>query len=215
MRTTFAAREFTADDVPDALLYRWIEHARFAPSGGNRQGNRIIIVREERTRHELARLGELCAPRYVAQQALGEEPWNSIVASKVTDEDMARVGPRPDRLRSFHTAPVVLVFVLDLRVVASLDKELDRVGVISGASIYPFAWNVLLQARQSGFGGTVTTGIAAQEPRVQQLLNIPSYCAVACAVPIGQPVKQLSKLRRLAVEDIATCERFDGAPFSR
>ena len=87
--------------------------------------------------------------------------------------------------------------------------------MISGASIYPFVWNVLLQARQAGFGGTLTTGIAAQEPQVQQLLNIPSYCAVACAVPIGKPVKQLTKLRRLTVEEITTCERFDGPPFSR
>ncbi len=38
MRTTFAAREFTDDPVDDATLYRVLENARFAPSGGNRQG---------------------------------------------------------------------------------------------------------------------------------------------------------------------------------
>ena len=37
MRTTFAAREFTDDPVDDATLYRMLEHARFAPGGGNRQ----------------------------------------------------------------------------------------------------------------------------------------------------------------------------------
>jgi nitroreductase len=42
MRTTFAAREFTGDRIPNEVLYDVIENARFAPSGGNRQGNRLI-----------------------------------------------------------------------------------------------------------------------------------------------------------------------------
>jgi nitroreductase len=37
MRTTFAAREFTDDPLPDSTLARLLEHARFAPNGGNRQ----------------------------------------------------------------------------------------------------------------------------------------------------------------------------------
>ena len=38
MRTTFAARTYTGDPVPDETIYRILDHARFAPSGGNRQG---------------------------------------------------------------------------------------------------------------------------------------------------------------------------------
>ncbi len=34
MRTTFAAREYTGDPLPDAVLYDIFENARFAPSGG-------------------------------------------------------------------------------------------------------------------------------------------------------------------------------------
>lgn len=214
MRTTFAAREYTGEPVPDELLYRWLDNARFAPSGGNRQGNRVVIVRSEETRRALARLTEYSSRRYIAQMQAGENPWNSIVPSTVTDADMSAVSLREERLDAFHTASVVLVFLLDLRVVASIDKELGRVGVISGASIYPFVWNVLLQARQSGFGGTLTTAMAAQEAEVQALLGIPSHFAVAGAMPLGKPVRQLSKLRRMAVEDIAVRERFDGLPFT-
>ena len=46
MRTTFAARDYTGDAVSDAVLYKILENARFAPSGGNRQGNRVIVVRD-------------------------------------------------------------------------------------------------------------------------------------------------------------------------
>ncbi len=58
MRTTFAAREFTDDHVPDEVLYDVIENARFAPSGGNRQGNRVIVVRDEATREALGKLAK-------------------------------------------------------------------------------------------------------------------------------------------------------------
>ncbi len=35
LRTTFACREFTDGPVADETLYRVLELARFAPSGGN------------------------------------------------------------------------------------------------------------------------------------------------------------------------------------
>ena len=109
-------------------------------------------------------------------------------------------------------AAVVLVICVDLKVVASTDAELDRVGVISGASIYPFAWNVLLAARQEGFAGTITTLAVAQEPKIQALLGIPPHVAVAAVMPLGRPVKQLTRLKRKAVEEFATLERWGGAP---
>ena len=46
-RTTFAAREFTDDPVPDDVLYRIFDTARFAPNGGNRQGWKVIVIRDE------------------------------------------------------------------------------------------------------------------------------------------------------------------------
>ena len=46
MRTTFAARDFTDDEMSDETLYRVLDNARFAPSGGNRQGGRVIVGEE-------------------------------------------------------------------------------------------------------------------------------------------------------------------------
>ena len=108
----------------------------------------------------------------------------------------------------------MLVVTVDLGVVASFDKELARIGVISGASIYPFVWNILLAARNEGLGGVLTTYLAAAEPKVQELLGLPSRHAVAALVPLGHPVKQLTKLRRLPVEDFTTVDRFDGPSFT-
>src|SRR5207253_1253477 len=120
----------------------------------------------------------------------------------------------PSRMTQIYiTAPLILVICVDLRVVAAMDQELGRVGVVSGASIYPFVWNVLLAARREGFGGTITTMPIAQEPQLQALLGLPSHVAVAAVVPLGQPAKQLTKLTRKAVSEVAMLERWGGPPF--
>ena len=74
LRTTFSARDFTSDPLPDATLYRILDRARFAPSGGNRQGWRVVVVRDRATREALAALNVPAAKRYAAQAQNGENP---------------------------------------------------------------------------------------------------------------------------------------------
>jgi nitroreductase len=212
LRTTFSARDFTSDPLPDTTLYRILDRARFAPSGGNRQGWRVIVVRDRATREALSALNAPAAKRYAAQIANGESPWNTIDPPRVDAATIERTTPPPRLLESVLKAAAVLVICVDLKVVASTDAELERVGVISGASIYPFAWNVLLAARQEGFAGTITTLAVAQEPKIQALLGIPAHVAVAAVMPLGRPVKQLTRLKRKAVEEFATLERWGGTP---
>ena len=56
--------------------------------------------------------------------------------------------------------------------------------------------------------------LAAAEPDVRALLDIPEEYALACVIPLGKPVKQVTKLRRQAVEEFVVLERFDGAPLA-
>jgi nitroreductase len=215
MHTTFSGRNYTSDPLPDATLFRILDHARFAPSGGNRQGWRVIVVRDPATRQALARLTEPAAKRYTAQAQNGENPWNTIDPPGVDAAAIERTPPPPHLTDPVRTgAAVVLVICVDLKVVASTDQYLPRVGVISGASIYPFAWNILLAARHEGFAGTITTLAIAEEPRIQALLGIPAHVAVAAVMPLGRPVKTLSKLKRKPVAEFAMLERWGGAPLA-
>jgi nitroreductase len=215
LRTTFAAREFTADPLPDDVLAKILEHARFAPSGGNRQGWRVVVVREAATKRALADFSAFAGRRYAAQAANGENPWNTIDPPKVDAATIERTQVPTRLTESIVTAPVVLVVCVDLRVVASIDQNLQRVGIISGASIYPFAWNVLLAARHEGFGGTITTLATAREPEIKALLGIPPHIAVCAVMPLGRPVRTLSRLKRKPVAEFATRERWGGPPFAR
>jgi nitroreductase len=193
LRTTFSCRDFTAEPLPDAVLTEILDRARFAPSGGNRQGWKVIVVRDAGTRAKLAKLTEFGAKRYVAAT-------------------IERTEPMPRLVEPVLKAPVVLVICVDLKVVASTDQDLGRVGIISGASIYPFAWNLLLAARGRGYAGTITTLAVAQEPKVKELFGLPPHVAVAAVMPLGRPVKQLTKLARKPVSEFAMRERWGGAP---
>jgi len=213
MRTTAAVREFTSDPLPDDVLERILDNARFAPSGGNRQGARVIVVRDQATREALAELSIPGTRRYLAQLRNGEGPWNPLHPPRVTAAEIAATEVPRDFAALLRNAAVVLVVCVDLAVVAALDQDLNRVGVISGASIYPFVWNILSAARNEGYGGTITTNVVAEEPRVRDLLGVPETYAIAAVLPLGKPRRQLTKLKRRSVAEIATRERFDGEPF--
>src|SRR5271166_7104662 len=213
MRTTAAVREFTGDPLPDDVLERILDNARFAPSGGNRQGTHVIVVRDRATREALAELTTTGARRYVAQLASGESPWNPLHPPKATAAEIAATEVPSQFTAPLVNAAVVLVACVDLEVVAAIDQNLARIGVISGASVYPLVWNILLAARNEGYGGTLTTMAIPEEVQIRDLLGIPDTHAVAAVLPLGRPTKQLSKLRRKPVEDFTTRDRFDGAPF--
>ena len=211
LRTTFACREFTDDPVTDETLYRILELARFAPSGGNRQGAHVIVVRDQEVRQKL---GEMCNSTlriYGAQVDAGENPFNSVIPSKV---DFVEAVKTPDeRFEMFDRwgdLPVVLVVSIDLETVASMDKELDRVGVVTGGSVYPLVWNILLAARSEGLAGVLTTAVIPEEAAARKLLGLPETHAIAAVVPLGVPVKQLTKLSRREVEEFTTVDQFDG-----
>ena len=116
MRTTGAVRRFADEPLPDEVLERILDNARFAPSGGNRQGARVIVVRDRATREAIVELSVTGAQRYLAQTKNGEGPWNPLQPMKVSAEEVAAT-----RCRRYLGAPVlsagaVLVVCVDLNV---------------------------------------------------------------------------------------------------
>jgi len=212
MRTAFAAREFFDEDISNKQISAILENARFAPSGGNRQGWKVVVVRNKETRLALKPLIEPVFRRYLAQVGIGESPWNTVHQTVLTQKQINQQELPEGFVDNLVGAPVLLLVFLDLSVVASFDSEAERVGVISGGSIYPFVWNILLSARNEGLGGTLTTFVGGNEVELRQLLNVPDHYAFSAMIPLGKPVKQLTRLNRNPVESFAVLETFDGLP---
>jgi nitroreductase len=206
LRTTFSCREWTNDPVTDEDIEAIVDLARFAPSGGNRQPARIVAVRSTKGKTMIRDAAAPAARVYSAQVAVGEAPWNTINPTSVDVAGLWDADEPVDWLGYFDAAPVVMVVGVDLSVVASFDSQLDRVGVISGASIYPLVWSMLLAARGRGLAGVLTTMPSGMESDVQQALGLPPHVAVAAAVALGRPVKQITKLTRAPVSDLLRYE---------
>jgi nitroreductase len=221
LRTTGAIREFRDEPVPDDVLYRVLDTARFAPSGGNRQGWRVVLLRDPAVRAGLRDLYLQGWYRYLAQRGAGMTPYAPLNDPAAEDqaarsvpaiaaEAVAGPGGFAEHL---DEVPVLLVLLADLQAIAAVDRDLPRYTFAGGASVYPFAWNLLLAARSEGLGGVITTMAVREEPKVRDLLGMPDELAVAAVIALGYPVRELRKLRRAPVEDFTTVDRAGGPRF--
>jgi nitroreductase len=218
LRTTGAVRDFLPEPVDDVVVYRLLDTARFAPSGGNRQAWRAVVVRDPALK---AALRDLYLPgwyEYLAQSAAGLVPW-----APITDEEAERralgeaaafaaaatTGPG-GFAEHLDEVPVLMLVLADLRKLATVDRGFDRYTLVGGASVYPFVWSLLLAARAEGLAGVMTTMVVRRETEVRAAFGIPDHMAVAALVALGRPVRQPGKLTRQAVEDFTTVDRFDG-----
>lgn len=204
MTTTPAVRQFTQEDVPDSVLYRVLDHARFASNGGNRQGWRVIVVRDPATKTRLWELYQPGAEAYRKEQlAKAEAAGNERAIAQYS-----RTGTFRDQ--RLDLAPLFLLVLVDINAMAITDKDLERPSIIGGGSVYPFVQNLMLGLRAEGYGSVLTTLICPEEPAVKALLGIPDEFAIAGLLPVGRPANDLTRLKRRPVEAFAMRERFDG-----
>ncbi len=68
-----------------------------------------------------------------------------------------------------------------------MDRDLDRIALTPGASVYPFCWSILLAARQRGLGGVMTTFLSRVEPAAAPELGLPDHHALAATIFLGVP----------------------------
>ncbi len=219
MRTTPATREFTDEEVSDQEVMGLLDVARFAPSGGNRQGWHVIVVKDRTIRRRIRELYVLSWREYMAHVYAGLVAFAPLDDGKWTgpaiDLEEARATPTPMPFSDhLDEVPVLLVLVVELAQLAVMDNGLDRQSIAGGASVYPFAHNILLAARDVGLAGVMTTALARQEPAVKDVLGIPTGFALAGMLALGHPVKVITKLKRAEVSEFTTVDRFDGAQFS-
>lgn len=219
LTTTGAVRDFTDEPVPDDQVRRILDTARFAPSGGNRQAWRTVLVKDPSLKRQLRDLYLRGWYEYLAMGAAGLVPW-----APVTDRDAeaaaiaraAEMQPPPERAgfaENLDRVPALIVLLADLRGLAAVDRDHDRYTMVGGASIYPFAWSILLAAHDEGLGGVMTTMLCREEHAVMKTLGVPEGWALAAMIALGHPAgRRPTRLRRGTVEQFATVDRFDGPP---
>ncbi|MGB8211029.1 MAG: nitroreductase family protein [Mycobacterium sp.] len=212
LRTTGAVRDFTDQAVDDAVLARVLDTARFAPSGANAQAWRIVVVKDPDKRRRLRDSYLRGSKDYLAMVTAGLRPWaptndRDAEAAALAAENVAAPGGLAEH---FDEAPVLLALFADLSMLAAVDRGADRYTFAAGASIYPFAWSVLLAAHDEGLGGVITTIAIREEEKVKAVLGAPDPLALAAVIALGYPVRRPRRLRRQPVASFVSVDSIDG-----
>lgn len=193
IETTGTCRFYRPDPIPDDVLTRVLDGARYAPTGGNRQGVRFLVVRDAAKRKQL-------------------KDWYLPLWDQYSSRAVARPGaPKPKMLenadhfaRQLDQVPVLIIVCAQLADLLATDRHLDRLSIVGGASVYPSVQNLLLAARAEGLGTTLTTLLCALEAQVKDFFAIPDGIATAALVAMGYPEKGFpKKLARRPVSEIA------------
>jgi nitroreductase len=220
LRTTGSVRAFLDEPVSDEDLYAILDDARFAPSGGNRQAWRVIVVKDEPRRRALRDLYLDGWHDYVAHVLAGLVPFSPLAsnedrAAALSKREAAIAASQPNGFpETLDRVPVMLVICADLAALAATDRDLNRYQIAGGASIYPFVWNILLAARARGLGGVMTTIATRNEAGVREVLELPNDQIVASIVALGHPTNRATTLKRRAVEEFTSIDTFDGKRFT-
>jgi nitroreductase len=191
--TTRAMRRVRPDPIPADVQARILDAAIRAPSGGNAQSWRFLLVDDPAVK---ARLGPLYRDA-VAQL------WQSVYAGRL---EQARSTPEdPDS-------------ALTLRMVAStrhLADHFEQVplfllaffrGDNSGGSIFPAVWSAQLAARAQGVGTALTTVLGVfHGGEAMEILGVPpgKGWELACCVSFGYPTGRWGVAPRRPVHEVA------------
>ncbi len=206
MRCAPTSRRFTADPVSEPALIRALDAARFAPSGGNRQGWRVLVVRDAGVRNALA---ELYLPHWRAYTELTGAAKVLADPGSFDARAVRMISAADDYARGLADVPVHLVVGVRLEDLAVTDAGLDRQSIVGGASVYPFVQNLLLALRAEGLGAAMTTLLVPAEEQVNALLGIPDGIALAAHIGVGHRADPWPKrLARNPVTDFAFSDRW-------
>lgn len=205
MSTLRAVRRLREDPIPDDVLQRILQAAAWAPSGGNLQPWRILVVRDAALREQL---GKLYKPRWDKYAAMHRKGLKELEGEALEKQErmLAAADYLGDHLGS---APVILVVCFNPRLMAITDADLGRPSVVGGGSVYPAVQNLMLACVNEGVGCTLTTLLCFEEAAVKDLLDIPDDWYTCAFIPLGYPRgKGHGPISRKPVEKLCFADKF-------
>jgi nitroreductase len=198
--TTRAIRRYRPDPIPDEDLAAMFFAATRAPSGSNSQPFRFIVLRDGPVASE-ARvvLGE--AFRRMWGRKRRNDGYDTGTGAERLSPKARMAATMEHFVEHIAEAPVIVVACL---------RHRHNGHFTEGASVYPACQNLLLAARELGYGGVITMWHQAAEDRLAGILGLPEGVSIAATIPLGRPVGHHGPVRRLPLADFVHEDRWEG-----
>jgi len=189
--TTRAMRRVTDQPIPREVQARILDAAVRAPSGGNTQNWRFLLVDDPGVIAALGPIYRVCMDLL----------WSSyykdrIAAAEATPDDPESQSFLRIKRSAQHLADHFEGYPLLLFGFAQYDP--------SGGSIFPALWNAILAARGEGVGTCLTGALAFRTNETFEVLGIPQDQGwhMAGCVTFGYPTGRWGVAERMPVEDV-------------
>lgn len=191
--TTRAMRRVKPDPVPEAVQARILDAAIRAPSGGNSQTWRFLLLDDPGKK-------ALLGPLY--RDAL-DRLYSTVYAPRIE-----KMNANPDSPASREMAKI-------LKSSTWLAENFEQVPLFllaftqrdpSGGSIFPAVWNAQLAARAEGVGSALTSILGIfHDAEVKEVLGVPAEggWAQACCVSFGYPLGRWGVAPRRPVHEVS------------
>jgi nitroreductase len=198
--TTRAMRRCRPDKIPMDVQQRILDAAVRAPSGGNTQNWRFMLVDDEAVLSQLGPIYRECLD--LLWQTIYKERIETALATPDLDESqqMLRIQRSAQHLADhFEEYPLLLFSFV----------QYDP----TGGSIFPATWSAMLAARAEGVGSSLTSVFHFQVDKVLEILGVPKedgWLFSSC-VTMGYPTGRWGVAPRTPVHEV-TYRNHWGAP---
>jgi nitroreductase len=185
IRTRRTVREFDGSSVPEEHVTQILDMARYAPTAGNVQPWKFVVIQNPKTLAALKdSLKSWWKTKVIARQ-LGEEK----------ERDYIEGGK--EQIDKIMTAPVYVLVLVDTTVY-------PEYALYDGCLAVE---NLMLAARALGYGTGFFTTFFPEE-KVCAFVGAPKNYKFICATPIGRPPKWPSMPEKKPLEEFIVREHF-------
>jgi nitroreductase len=197
--TTRAMRRVKPDPIPQDAQARILDAAIRAPSGGNMQTWRFLLVDDANVKAQLGPIYRACL----------DSLWTTIYKGALEAADAAPDDPENAqflrvRRSAMHLAEHFEEYPLLLFSFARFDA--------SGGSIFPATWSAMLAARAEGIGASLTTVFVLNLEPVLEILGVPADKGwnFSSCVTFGYPTGKWGVAPRRAAHEVSARNSWDG-----
>lgn len=195
MSTATAVRRYRDEPVPDSVLERCLVAASWAPSGGNGQPWRFVVL-------DTPELRELITTAARRTWEVMKDFYKLPAVSAAADDRKSRtLRTMAEHMQVGGAAPVLVLFCVQ--------PQRGTTELQQGGSIFPAVQNFLLAARAQGLGAAITLWQDACDAELRSFIGIPDDWKIATLLTVGWPAGRHHRVRRRPLSEVATCDRWD------
>jgi nitroreductase len=192
--TQRAMRRLKPDPVPEDYIKKVIWAATRAPSGGNRQGWRWLVIADPASKKKI--------------QEWYHEGWSKMTASGYGAGANLPEAERLSNERVMKSATYLAEHMHEVPVLILACSLTGNGDITAGSSIYPAVQNLMLAARALGLGTALTTVHRGWQKEIRELFGIPESVETAALIPLGWPKGRFGSGFRKPVEDVTYWEKW-------